>query len=130
MGITLKNDPERLRGTRARLVLFEEAGKFKDIKQAWSVERPSVETDDGVAFGLMIAFGTGGTEGADFEGLKDMFYHPDGFNIQSFDNIWDENASDQKCAFFVPSWANNEGYMDKDGNSLKELAIKMEMEQR
>lgn len=56
-GITLKNDAERLRGTRGKLVLFEEAGKFPDIKQAWQVERPAVETDDGVAFGLLIAFG-------------------------------------------------------------------------
>lgn len=56
-GITLKNDPERIRGTRGRLFLWEESGKFPDIKQAWQIARPSVETDDGVAFGLMIAFG-------------------------------------------------------------------------
>lgn len=62
-GITLKNDPERIRGTRGRLFLWEESGKFPDIKQAWQIARPSVETDDGVAFGLMIAFGTGGSEG-------------------------------------------------------------------
>lgn len=56
-GITLKNDPERLRGTRGKLVLFEEAGKFPNLETAWRVEQPAVETDDGVAFGLLCAFG-------------------------------------------------------------------------
>ena len=60
-GITLKNDPERLRGTRGKLVLFEEAGKFPNLETAWRIEQPAVETDDGVAFGLLCAFGTGGT---------------------------------------------------------------------
>jgi hypothetical protein len=54
----------------------------------------------------MIAYGTGGTVGANFDGLKEMFYHPDGYNVLPIPNIWDENATDQKCGFFVPSYAN------------------------
>ena len=69
-GITLKNDPERIRGTRGRLVLWEESGKFPNLLDAWRVEQPAVETDDGVAFGLMISFGTGGTEGCLTAGNK------------------------------------------------------------
>nr|DAF64279.1 MAG TPA: Terminase large subunit [Podoviridae sp. ct2m58] len=56
-GITLKNDPERIRGTRAKLVLWEEGGKFPGLLDAWRIEQPSVELDDGFAFGLQIAFG-------------------------------------------------------------------------
>ena len=126
-GITLKNDPERLRGTRGKLVLFEEGGKFPGLETAWQIERPAVETDDGEAFGLLIAFGTGGTEGAAFDGLKNMFYHPDAFNILSFPNIWDDNAANTKCGFFAPAYLNFESkggeYMDKDGNSFQEKAI-------
>ena len=126
-GITLKNDPERLRGTRGKLVLFEEGGKFPGLETAWQIERPAVETDDGVAFGLLIAFGTGGTEGAAFDGLKNMFYHPDAFNVLGFPNVWDDNAEGTKCGFFSPSYWNLESvggeYMDKDGNSNKDVAI-------
>ena len=126
-GVTLKNDPERLRGTRGKLVLFEEGGKFPGLETAWQIERPAVETDDGVAFGLLIAFGTGGTEGASFDGLKKMFYHPDAFNVLGFPNIWDDNAEQSKCGFFAPAYLNLESedgaYMDKDGNSLKDKAI-------
>ena len=136
IGITLKNNPDRIRGTRGRLILWEEAGKFKDILQAWQIARPAVE-EAGVAFGMQVAYGTGGEE-ADFDGLKEMFYHPDGYNILGFPNIWDEKSEDQKCAFFVPSWTNlsakdNSGkrlFMDEDGNSLKEVAIQFQVEER
>ena len=137
-GITLKNDPERIRGTRGKLVLWEEGGKFPGLLDAWRIEQPSVETDDGVAFGLMIAYGTGGTEGASFTGLKELFYKPEAYNVLAFPNIWDDNAEQTKCGFFVPSWSNLESfdkdggyvYMDKDGNSLREKAIENLIEQR
>ena len=137
-GITLKNDPERIRGTRGKLVLWEEGGKFPGLLDAWRIEQPSVETDDGVAFGLMIAFGTGGTEGSSFTGLKELFYKPEAYNVLAFPNIWDDNAEQTKCGFFVPSWSNLESfdengnyiYMDQDGNSLKEKAVENLIEQR
>lgn len=137
-GITLKNDPERVRGTRAKLVLWEEGGKFPSLLDAWRIEQPSVETDDGKAFGLMIAFGTGGTEGASFEGLKQLFYKPKSYNVLSFPNIWDEGRENTECAFFVPAYSNlesfdddgNQVYMDKDGNSYKEKAIQNLIDQR
>ncbi len=137
-GITLKNDPERIRGTRGKLVLWEEGGKFPDLLDAWRIEQPSVETDDGVAFGLMIAFGTGGTIGASFEGLKELFYKPNANNVLSFPNIWDDGRENTECGFFVPAYSNlesfdedgNQRFMDKDGNSLKELAIQNLIEQR
>lgn len=137
-GITLKNDPERVRGTRAKIVLWEEGGKFPNLLDAWRIEQPSVETDDGKAFGLMIAFGTGGTEGASFEGLKELFYKPKSYNVLSFPNIWDEGRENTECAFFVPAYSNlesfdddgNQVYMDKDGNSYKEKAIENLIDQR
>lgn len=137
-GITLKNDPERVRGTRAKLVLWEEGGKFPSLLDAWRIEQPSVETDDGKAFGLMIAFGTGGTEGASFEGLKELFYNPKSYNVLSFPNIWDEGRENTECAFFVPAYSNlesfdddgNQVYMDMDGNSYKEKAIENLIDQR
>lgn len=137
-GITLKNDPERIRGTRGKLVLWEEGGKFPNLETAWRVEQPAVETDDGVAFGTMIVFGTGGTEGGSFDGLKKIFYSPDAFNVLSFPNIWDDNASETNCGFFVPSWSNMDAidengafrFMDNDGNSYREKAIEELIHQR
>lgn len=134
IGVTLNNDPQKARGKRGKLILFEEAGKFPDIKTAWQVARPSVESGSAV-FGLMIAYGTGGTEEADYEGLKDIFYEPNAYNCLAFDNVWDEGNLGGKCGFFVPEYANLDGkdeqgrsFMDKDGNSnidiTKEYVIK------
>lgn len=130
-GMTLKNDPERIRGTRGKLMIFEEGGKFPNLETAWRVAQPSNEDDDGKAFGLMLAFGTGGTEDAQFDGLKQLFYNPKAFNVLAFPNIWDDNAENTECGYFSPMYLNMEGYnedgsykfMDKDGNSLKEAAI-------
>ena len=105
-----------------------------ELAAAWDIARPSVETD-GKAFGLMIAFGTGGSDDSDFGTLKDMFYNPDSWNILGVENIWDEGVHDRKCGFFVPQYANDDTrdndnrrlYMDNDGNTLKNEALKHQM---
>lgn len=145
MGITLKNDPQKARGKKGKLIIWEEAGKFPNLLQAWQISKPSVEQGSHV-FGTMICFGTGGTLDADFEGLKELFERPDAYNCLSFDNMWDEEARGQKCGFFIPQSANLEGvylneddpedpyngehFMDEDGNTRKEIARKYILLQR
>lgn len=94
-------ETKNCRGKRANLILFEEAGSFKELSAAWQIARPSVEID-GRAFATMIAYGTGGDEESNFFTLKDMFYHPEGYNCLALPNIWDENVSNTSCGFFVP----------------------------
>lgn len=128
-GVTLKNDAERIRGTRGKLMIWEEAGKFANLAQAWSVARSSMEDDTGYAFGLMIAQGTGGTEGVDAATLQDMFYHPKAYNLHEFDNVWDTDTEyGSRCSFFVPAWSNM--FMDEDGNTLKDQSINDWVKQR
>jgi hypothetical protein len=114
MGISLKNDPDKARGKRGKLILWEEGGKFPDLVKAWQVAQPSVERE-GVAFGLMVAYGTGGTEEADYEGLKELFLYPDGYNALPFKNIWDDGGG--RCGYFVPEYVNMYG-VDKEGHAL------------
>ena len=117
MGVTLKNDAERARGKRGVLIEWEEFGKFSNALKAWNIGRPSVEADE-YAFGLMNAYGTGGTEGAAFEGLRELFYKPGGYNVFALDNVFDKNAKPgSKCAFFHATYLNAENRMDKNGNS-------------
>ena len=129
MGISVKDKPNKVRGKAAKLIIWEEGGSFKELKAAWEIARPSVE-QDGVAFGLMLLFGTGGDEGENVAGLREAFYEPDSFNCLSFKNIWDEGEIDKPCGFFVPQHTNldvrdsngNRIYMDNDGNTLHEKA--------
>lgn len=117
MGVTLKNDPEKARGKRGSLMEWEEAGKFDNFLTAWGIARPSVE-EDGFAFGIMNAYGTGGTEGAAFDGLEEIFYNGDGYNIYSIPNVFDKNtAGKERCSFFFGTYMNVKEMYDKDGNS-------------
>lgn len=137
IGVTLKDNPDVVRGKAGKLIIFEEAGSFPELGAAWQIARPSVE-QDGVAFGIQIAFGTGGDEDSHFETLKDMFYNPEGYNCLGFNNIWDENFTDKQCGFFVPQYTNmdfrddkgNRIYMDKDGNTLKKKSLEYVLEER
>ena len=128
IGVTVKNDVQKIRGKRGKLILFEEAGKFPNLLSAWNIARSSLE-QGGLVYGTMIAFGTGGTEEADYGGLKQLFYTPKAYNVLQFKNIWDEGAV-KDCGFFVPEYMNLEGYMDEYGNSLVEQAKKYALEQR
>lgn len=129
IGISLKNDPQKARGKRGKLILFEEAGKFPNLKTAWQIARPSVE-HDGEAFGLMIAYGTGGTNEADYTGLKDLFYEPEAYNTLPLRNIWDEGEHDTACGFFVPQSANIDRFMDDDGNTDYDLSTQFIITER
>ena len=137
IGVTLKDNPDVVRGKAGKLIIFEEAGSFSELGAAWQIARPSVE-QDGIAFGLMLALGTGGDEDSHFATLKDMFYHPEGYNCVSFDNIWDENAVTQKCGFFIPQYTNldirdsegNRLYMDEDGNTLHKKSMDFILSER
>lgn len=137
IGVTLKDNPDVVRGKAGKLIIFEEAGSFSELGAAWQIARPSVE-QDGMAFGTMIAFGTGGDKDSHFETLKDMFYNPDGYNCIGFDNIWDETPSDKKCGFFIPQYTNmdfrddagNRIYMDNDGNTLRRKSVEYILAER
>ena len=136
IGISLKNDAQKARGKRGKLILWEEAGKFPNLKQAWQIARPSVE-DGNIAFGLMVAYGTGGTVGSDYEGLKELFYEPNVYNALPFKNIWDESPGDKACGFFVPWFYNMSGaddqgnkFIDDQGNSNLKISIKWSLKER
>lgn len=137
IGVSLKDNPDAVRGKAGMLILWEEAGTFAELAQAWQIARPSVE-QDGVAFGLMIMFGTGGDQGDAVASLRSAFYDPKSFNCIGFENIWDEAAQGKPCGFFIPQHTNldirdehgKRLYMDEDGNTLHEQSRKFILDLR
>ena len=117
MGVTLKNDPQKARGKRGQLILWEESGKAPYLLTAWNVARESIE-EGRFTFGLMITFGTGGTKDADFTALEELFYNPKGYNLYPLKNVFDLNTDpSSSCSFFFGAYLNRKGFYDKDGNS-------------
>lgn len=115
-GISLKDNPDKARGIRGPLIHYEEDGLFPNLEDAWNINRKAVEDGD-VAFGYMLAGGTGGVEGASFEGSEKLFYNPGVYNIYGINNVYDRNTnSDIKCGFFWGAYLNrNKCYNLKEG---------------
>jgi hypothetical protein len=116
IGISLKNAPEKHRGKRGRRMLFEESGVFPHLKKSWDIARNSFEQDD-LVYGQMVAFGTGGSKGNDFEAAKEFIYKPDGYGIKSLRNVYDKTSGKGLCSFWSPVYLNTMKAYDKNGNS-------------
>jgi len=129
IGVSLKDAPDKVRGKAGDLIFFEEAGSFGGLLKAWEVAMPTMRQGS-KTLGTMVAFGTGGEEGVGFDGMEELFYHPESYDCMAFENEWDAGAMGTKCGYFVPIYQNLDGFIDENGNSLKEEAIKHEEEQR
>ena len=128
-GISLKDNPDKVRGKAGELIFYEEAGDLTELLAAWNRAMPTMKQGNRT-LGLMTAFGTGGTEGTGFEGLDELFYHPEAYDVLEFDNIWSESGHGTKCGYFCPIYKILEGFIDDEGNSLDEKAKAFEMGER
>ena len=114
MGLIVDN-PHKTRGKRGRKFTFEEAGSFPKLKQAYEIVLGSMKASDKYC-GQISVFGTGGEEGEGIEGLEDMFYTPEAYDMLAFPNIWEAGGGSSTCGYFVPCWRTNFGFMDDHGN--------------
>lgn len=117
-GIISGVNQDKLNGSRGVLYLVEEAGIFKDLLSMYNMIRPSVEQGSSV-FGEVLMYGTAGDDMSDFTAFQEIFYSPDGYNMESLDNVFDkEGQGRKKCCMFYPAYLNyDDSCIDKDGNS-------------
>lgn len=116
IGVTTGGNAEKGRGKRGKLLLYEEGGIFPHLLKTWSIARASLE-DGASVFGFMLAFGTGGTPGANFEGLEELFYRGKGYRVKMMRNIFDKVRGEGMCAMFIPEYMNRKNCYDHNGNS-------------
>jgi len=129
IGVTFKNNIDKGRGKRGKLILWEEAGKFPDLLPAWNISLRSM-AQGRIVFGLMVAFGTGGTETSDLMGLEQLWTRGDGYKVHLIPNRYEPELGYDKVGFYVGEQMNHEIAMDKDGNSHKDIALKFIQEDR
>lgn len=117
MGVALGGDPDKTRGKRVALMLFDEFGKAPNYTRWYSVSRPNVQ-EGAVSFGQSISVGTGGTEGANFEGALDVISSPKSNFVYGIPNYYDRgSAGTTTTVFFTPSFLNYKPFYNKDGVS-------------
>ncbi len=125
-GIITGVNQDKLNGSRGVLYLIEEAGIFKNLTSMYNMIRPSVEHGSKV-FGEIFAYGTAGDDQSDFTAFAEMFYSPEGYNLEPLDNVFDkEGQGRKKCCFFFPAYLDyDESCIDKNGNSDVSKALLM-----
>ena len=123
-GITAKNNPQAASSRSPSYIVFEEAGVFPGVRQAYEFVKPSLYAE-GKKTGIAIFVGTGGEMGKGADELEYIFYHPDEYDCLSFDmSEFDEDVApgNQRVGYFIPDWQY--WLIDDDGNNLKEESIK------
>ena len=123
------NNPDVARGKDARIILFEEAGSMSNLKAAYTVTRPTVESGTSVS-GQIYVYGTGGDFSGGMVDFEEMFYDPDTYGFLAYDNMYDE-GSNQSIGYFLPDSFSKEGFINPQGASYHreaEVAIIAERE--
>jgi len=129
LSLSFKDNPDVGRGKDAQLIFLDEAGKFPNLLPA---VKATLETlNDGVyTTGIMVVFGTGGSDNEDWADFNELFYNPEPYGFMALENEWDLDRIGTKSGFFFPSYLNKTGFIDADGNSLIEEAKEWETKKR
>lgn len=129
MAVSFKDNPDAARGKDAMDVLFEEAGKFPNLIDAFNATTPTLTAGKYITGQIMI-FGTGGDMENGTRDFAQMFYNPLEYRLMPFVNIWDKEARNTRCGFFHPVTWNMDGHYDQQGNSDIEAATAEEESER
>lgn len=132
MALTFKDNPDAARGKDIVDLFFEEAGAFGTpglLKDSYLSSEDCVR-DGAIKTGMITVFGTGGDTNHGTRDFAEMFFNPDKFSMIAFENIWetDEVLGGSKVGFFHPANWNMPGYYDVQGNSDKEKAKEIVLE--
>ena len=115
------DDPQKIRGDRADLLVYDEAGSWPDLKKA-VIQGEALVTIGGVRFGIKIIGGTGGDKGPALEGLKSIYYNPEAYDVLPFRHKYTQTGEQALTGFFIPAFAQVWEYLDHRGYCNQEKA--------
>lgn len=117
LGLSARDNPDKVRGKRSHEVIYEEFGSFPKFLETWVTSEYNVREGD-FSFGRRMAIGTGGSEGSDFSGALELIYNPKGYHIYGLPNVFDKNAQGKTTSIlFLGAYLNRKGHDNKDGVS-------------
>ena len=112
------DDPQKIRGDRTDLLIYDEAGSWPDLKKA-VIQGEALVNIGGSRFGIKIIGGTGGDKGPALEGLKSIYYNPDAYDVLPFRHNYTQTGEQALTGFFIPAFAqvweclDSRGYCDQ-----------------
>jgi len=117
LGLSARDNPDKVRGKRSHEVIYEEFGSFPKFLETWVTSEYNVREGD-YSFGRRLAIGTGGTEGSDFSGALELLYNPRGYHVYGLPNVFDKNTRGKSTTIlFLGAYLNRKGFYNKDGVS-------------
>lgn len=129
------DDPDKLRGDRTQLLVYEEAGADSLLVKKWVKGEALITVLGGKRVGRRLAFGTGGSSKASsMEGLKKLTLNPDAYNILPVRHNYTEDGRWVITGLFIPAYrivyeiADKRGWCDPQKSKeyyLKERAKKV-----
>lgn len=117
LGLSITDDPDKVRGNRSMALLYEEFGTIDNFLTALNTSRYNVEDGD-YLFGQIFFLGTGGTKGNSFIGAQEVIYHPKGYKVYSLPNVFDKEGKGKgESILFMGAYMSRKGCIDENGNS-------------
>lgn len=113
--------PDKLRGDRVDRLFYEESGSNKFLSDSWIVGEALVIIN-GRRHGIRVAYGTGGSEGPNLEGLEKMFLDPKAYSVLPYRHRLTKKGDEVYTGYFIPAWATVMDAMDSRGVANEEMA--------
>lgn len=115
----IADKPNKIRGDRTDLLIFEEAGSWPNLTKAYT-QSSALVGQPGKQWGFRILGGTGGDSGPALDGLRKMYYNPHMFGILPFRHNYTPSGEQAITAFFIPCFKvmkykeffDHRGYVD------------------
>ncbi len=124
--VCFRNNIQAAGGTRANLIVLEEAGIFPNLARSFGACRQGVKYDN-KQFGTIVAMGTGGDMESGTVDLSSMFYSVDSYNLISIDDKWEYKG---KIGLFFPASMAINNLKDTNGNTVYPTAYDYVMSRR
>jgi len=116
--LSFKDNPSAAIGRSCSLFLWEEAGKFDNLIEAYNLSEPCWRDGEDV-IGIPIIYGTGGDMEGGTRDFHEMFYNPEKYNLLAFDNKWDQGKEGTTCGWFLPATRGRLGSIDIGGKEIR-----------
>ena len=106
--------PNKIRGDRTDLLLYEESGSWPNWKKAF-IQGDALVFSNGYRFGIKLGWGTGGDAGPALAGIADAFYNWEAYDILPYKHNYTKTGEQAVTAYFIPSYTILQSIKDKRG---------------
>lgn len=120
-GIVADSD-SKIRGDRIDLLIYEEAGSNPVLRKSY-IKGKALIYIGGTKFGVRVVGGTGGDRGSALEGLRDIYYDPNGFDVLPFYHNYTETGDWVMTGYFIPSYIGAVTKYGTDVNGVKRMLL-------